>query len=1050
MEELHQENFYTIKDYRDIMVDIIQRLAICFNLTKDEATLKEEYYFVKGLDRNCYLKFIKEGIKDSTTIFNRINETENMIQNFLLAEGESGFSFKPIIKEENKTALKKWCKVHKTTSHSNEECLVQQKTNKKNTDNKKKNEINMVDSYHLLFLNLKIPKLKLVVKALVDTGSSVTLIDQDTAIKSKFKIIETEEKTVKLANNTETTLKNKVELRTNTGENIILYCMKNLSHDIILGIDSLKKLRIRINFLNNCIYHNKRKIDASKLQIKKSITLVANIQERAVSDDKIRVIISEYMQKINPEKPITGVKFTIPLNSDEIPNVKPFPEPPYKQEFLRIELKNLLDKNIIRKSQSMYSAPCFTKEKPDKTHRLLIDYRKLNSISTVMQYHFPKINEQAHRLLGMNHFSKIDLLKGFYQVEINEKDKHKTAFSTIYGKYEFNRLPFGMVNAPKFFNNLIANVLSEIDNVLIFVDDILIFSETEEEHYILLKRVLNKLAENNIIMNLNKSVFNKNNIHYLGLVFDSEGYKPDLERLKDFRKFKIPETKRQLQKLLGILNWYRPFLKNASIELFNLYEHLKGNKRKLSLTEKDMEPVYKIYEDIKKGIQLYYPDLNKDFFINTDASDHGFGAILYQEKGIVAMHSKKLLETQKRYTTTEKEMYAIFYSIKYWSGLIKGSKITVHTDNKNILYDTADYSKKTERWKAALSEFNIEYKYLKGTENLVADELSREKSHQIIGNINLGRELEKYLVEFHDINAHPGAKTTINTLRKKMKVTKEIKNYIQLYSQKCTECQRCKPPNRSYSCKKGVIMTSDPFTHISSDIFGPFPAHYYNTNLKGKLFIITFTDRCTRFTKVKISRNIQPDTILKALKEEWIKNVTKPLTLLTDNAKCYKNKRVKQELDRLGIKQKFTSPYNPTGNSISERINREIVTVLRIYKKNGLNILKNKIENKMNNLTNSTIKQIPSDLLKDYKNERNFPDFISELKKPNQKTTQYLHNFKKGDLVLTKQFNKHKLEDLYTGPAEIIDIRGEQLRVQNLDGKKIQTVSFKNAKPFFV
>lgn len=153
---------------------------------------------------------------------------------------------------------------------------------------------------------------------------------------------------------------------------------------------------------------------------------------------------------------------------------------------------------------------------------------------------------------------------------------------------------------------------------------------------------------------------------------------------------------------------------------------MKNKERNISISKEQIEPVYKIYEELKEGMIMYFPDINQHFYLDSDASDSGIGSVIYQDKGIVGLMSKKFNNSQSHYTTIEKEMYAIYYSVLYLKNLISGSQLYIKTDNKNILGNTGDYNKKVERWKAALTEFNIEYQFIQGETNITADDLSRE------------------------------------------------------------------------------------------------------------------------------------------------------------------------------------------------------------------------------------------------------------------------------------------------------------------------------------
>ncbi|MGL5707225.1 MAG: reverse transcriptase domain-containing protein, partial [Aeromonas sp.] len=572
-------------------------------------------------------------------------------------------------------------------------------------------------------------------------------------------------------------------------------------------------------------------------------------------------------------------------------------------------------------------------------------------------------------------FSKLDLKKGFYQVEIHEKDRNKTAFVTSMGKYEFNRVPFGLLNAPKYFHNLIQESLGHVKGIAIFVDDIIVFTKDVDEHIKVLEHIFALLKSKNIIINLEKCIFLAEQIKYLGFIIDSSGYTPDIERVGDFNKAKIPTTKKQLQSLLGKLNWYRPFIKDMSGRIYHLYDKLKGNSKKILITQKEMIPVYKIYNEVTKNAKLYFPDLNDKFFINTDASDFGIGAVLYQDKGIIGFFSKKLNDTQRKYTTTEREMLAILSAVKNWKDWIGGSEIIVHTDSKNLVCKNADLENRVGKWKAMLTEFNIKYQHISGKENIIADELSR--SNQELGvccslkTTSDSQNFHNFINTFHINHGHPGITKTILTMNDTMRLSMDQRRIIRTAILSCKECQLNKTGKVKYGYLRGNLQTLTPMKDISSDVFGPFVLS--NRGNISKWFLITFTDRCTRITRVYFTKTIGAKSFIKGFNRTWLSEFPKPDTMLSDNGKCYVSKITKSFMVENSIKQKFTSPYNPTGNSISERINANIVMILRIYKGHNFKTIKKLIEARNNKLFHTGLKAIPYKVYEEYLQKKTIP-----------------------------------------------------------------------------
>ncbi|KRH94585.1 pol polyprotein, partial [Pseudoloma neurophilia] len=407
---------------------------------------------------------------------------------------------------------------------------------------------------------------------------------------------------------------------------VTLYELCSANYDLILGKDFLAK--------------NGFKFDFKRGSVKVGNILVAQENKFVCSTSRdndsqkhvfsMNSFIDNYKKTVDPLSPIKGVEFPIVLKCEQVISLKPYSISLHIRPQLREHINMLLDRGILKHSNSIFATPCFTIPKPNGSIRLVNDLRQLNRITVPMEFYFPTITETFYRLKGNKVFSKIDLEKGFYQIEIAESDKFKTAFTCPLGKYEFHRLPFGMSNAPKFFNNMISRYLSEFENVVIFVDDILIYEKSPRKHIKSLQQIFKKLAQFNIIVNFDKSTFFTEEVYYLGYIIDGYSYRPDLSRITDFTKWKRPETetRRELQKLSGKMNWYSEFIPNLSTRIAYLYKHLKGGAKMIRVSDLDMEIVDKIYQELVKKATHTLPDPSLPFEIFADASEIGFGQFL--------------------------------------------------------------------------------------------------------------------------------------------------------------------------------------------------------------------------------------------------------------------------------------------------------------------------------------------------------------------------------------------------------------------------------------
>lgn len=243
--------------------------------------------------------------------------------------------------------------------------------------------------------------------------------------------------------------------------------------------------------------------------------------------------------------------------------------------------------------------------------------------------------------------------------------------------------------------------------------------------------------------------------------------------------------------------------------------------------------------------------------------------------------------------------------------------------------------------------------HLSGKENLAADWLSRnppkeEPEKLNLLNLNATSIKKEEIKKIHEENGHPGISAMISTLSRFYK-KKGLRNLIRGAVKGCYMCQTCKTSKYKYGEQGNSLETTVPLQDISTDVYGPFPSKNFITKIKAKnLFLITFTDRCSRYTKVSLSTSITSLKIKQALEKSWIRENGYPKSILSDQGRCYSSREFKEYCKERGIIHIMTSPYNPTGNSISERINGVITSCLRIYKGDKITKILKIIEKRIN------------------------------------------------------------------------------------------------------
>ncbi|XP_019171431.1 PREDICTED: uncharacterized protein LOC109166986 [Ipomoea nil] len=186
--------------------------------------------------------------------------------------------------------------------------------------------------------------------------------------------------------------------------------------------------------------------------------------------------------------------------------------------------------------------------------RLCINYRELNQVTIKNKYPLPRIDDLFDQLRGAGVFSKIDLRSGYHQLKVADRDIPKTAFRTRYGHYEFTVMPFGLINAPAVFMDLMNRVFKPHlgDFVIVFIDDILVYSRDKEEHVGHLRTVLQILREKQLYAKLSKCEFWKDSVAFLVHVIDSKGISVDPDKIRSVKEWTVPTTVAEIRSFLGL------------------------------------------------------------------------------------------------------------------------------------------------------------------------------------------------------------------------------------------------------------------------------------------------------------------------------------------------------------------------------------------------------------------------------------------------------------------------------------------------------------------
>ena len=282
----------------------------------------------------------------------------------------------------------------------------------------------------------------------------------------------------------------------------------------------------------------------------------------------------------------------------------------------------MLHQGVIRESNSPWSSPVVMVKKKDSSWRFCINFRKLNERTVKDAYPLPRIDETLEALAGSRFFSTLDLASGYWQVEVEEKDRGKTAFSTREGHYEFNVMPFGLTNAPSTFQRLMECVLAGMtyEQCLIYLDDIIVFSTSFEQRLQRLRTVFELLEKAGLKLKGKKCHFVQSKIRYLGHIVSKEGIQADPEKLCAMREYPIPYDIKELRQFLGLTNYYRRFIQGYSNIAAPLHKLTSKSVGGYNWDENCQAAFQTLKQKLISPPILAYPDFKHSFTIATDAS----------------------------------------------------------------------------------------------------------------------------------------------------------------------------------------------------------------------------------------------------------------------------------------------------------------------------------------------------------------------------------------------------------------------------------------------
>jgi len=451
----------------------------------------------------------------------------------------------------------------------------------------------------------------------------------------------------------------------------------------------------------------------------------------------------------------------------------------------------------------------------------------------------------------------------------------------------------------------------------VYLDDIVVYGKTQEDHDKMLRKVLQRLQENNFKINVEKMQYKQQEVRLLGAIIDGITQKPIPEKQAKILTFQIPKTKVELQRFLGFANYYRKYLKNFATTAEPLYDLLKLKNEYFYWTEREDKAFNLIKEMINSDIAVHLPDYSKPFVLSTDASNTGISAVLQQlvdnELKVIDWGSKRLSSAEKKYGITEKEFLAMSWGVEHFDYYLRGRPFTVRTDHSALAaFKTKQIygNLKLERMREDLQEYDCTVQYVKGEDLIEADAISRiyeepghftafEKSSR---NFLTGKDEEHFWkLKTGELKIIPKLKDRLEIVSKihlelghrgRDSMIKEIMktyywpNLAEMVTEFIKKCENCAKNVQKTDGGEVFVETQNPNEIASADIF------FVNQ----KNAFLTYIDYYTREASIKKLKNKSSSSVRKALEDIFREKGT-PKILVTDNGKEFINNEIKELLN---------------------------------------------------------------------------------------------------------------------------------------------------------
>ena len=442
-------------------------------------------------------------------------------------------------------------------------------------------------------------------------------------------------------------------------------------------------------------------------------------------------VVSEYNDLFEGLGTLRRHRYSITLRDDVEPVRCPPRTIPYKiRDKVKAELDRMEKIGVITRvdQPTDWVSAMTVVNKPDGRVRICLDPRGLNKAIKREHYPMPTFDQIVARMPGARVFSKFDATSGYWQLPLTGDSALLTTFATPFGRYCYRVLPFGISSASEIWQRAMADEFEHLEGVAVLADDILVWGTSVPQHDDRLRALLDKVRESGLRLNRAKSVIRTDSVEYVGHIITGDGVTPSHERVKVVNEMPDPTNKTELETFLGMVTYMGKFIPNLS-ELTAPLRQLLQKGIAWHWANDQVAAVRRIKQAITSAPVLRFYEPSRPVSMATDASNHGFGAVLMQDEQPVAYGSRRVNSAEANYAPIEKEMCAIVYGCKKFHDYIYGQRTVVYTDHKPLIgifgKELHKLSPRLQRMRMQLLRYDLQLHWKPGKEMFVPDALSR-------------------------------------------------------------------------------------------------------------------------------------------------------------------------------------------------------------------------------------------------------------------------------------------------------------------------------------